>query len=246
MSTCGVAPMLVSSFSKICSFDTMDELLTNLRSTIADEIFSKTEKRTFKSLLAEHTLNSQQVDFLRSKIYALAEEHINAHNYNFMLEWVKNANSALVPREQETSEAYFSPGDACRNVIIHEIDSAIKQLHICVFTISDDSITESLLQAHKRGVNIKIETDNDKSFDLGSDIKQLVHAGIPIRMDATPNHMHHKFMIVDQCAVITGSYNWTRSAARYNHENILLSRDPGMVKIFSSQFEKLWNEMKNY
>lgn len=224
----------------------MDELLTYLQASIADEVFSRTEKRTFKSIIADHALDPQQISFLRSKIYELANERANSNNYKFILDWVKNANSALTPQVQETSDAYFSPGDACQNVIIHQIEKASKQLLICVFTISDDTITKGLLLAHQKGVSIKIITDNDKSFDEGSDIKQLSEAGITIKMDATPNHMHHKFMVADQNVLITGSYNWTRSAARYNHENILLTSEAGVIKSFSSQFEKLWNEMAAY
>ena len=51
-------------------------------------------------------------------------------------------------------------------------------------------------------------------------------------------------MIADQHTLITGSYNWTLSAARYNHENILLTREVNVIKSFASEFEKLWNEMK--
>lgn len=128
-------------------------------------------------------------------------------------------------------------------MITSQIDSAVRQLHICVFTISDDMITERLLAAHRKGVQIKIITDNDKSLDEGSDNKELAKAGLAVRTDTTPNHMHHKFMVADQRALITGSYNWTRSAARYNHENILLTREPGPVKSFEQQFQKLWGLM---
>jgi phosphatidylserine/phosphatidylglycerophosphate/cardiolipin synthase-like enzyme len=224
----------------------MDEILAYLQTSISDEFFSKAEKRTFKSILTDHTLDTHQISFLKSKIYELAHDRITESNYKFILDWVKNANSTLTPQAQEISDAYFSPGDACRNVIVNQIEKATKQLNICVFTISDDTITSGLLLAHKKGVNIKIITDNDKSFDEGSDIKQLSEVGISIKMDSTPNHMHHKFMVVDQGVLITGSYNWTRSAARYNHENILLTKEAGVIKSFSSQFEKLWNEMENY
>jgi phosphatidylserine/phosphatidylglycerophosphate/cardiolipin synthase-like enzyme len=119
-------------------------------------------------------------------------------------------------------------------------------LQICVFTISDDIITRSLLTAHDKGIRIKIITDNDKSLDVGSDIEQLAKAGISVRMDTSPNHMHHKFMVTDKNALITGSYNWTVSAARYNHENILLTREPGVIKTFSRQFDQLWDVMEPY
>lgn len=126
------------------------------------------------------------------------------------------------------------------------IDRATKQLLICVFTISDNNITKSLLAAHKRRVQIKLITDNDKSLDMGSDIDELARAGIAVKMDITPNHMHHKFMIADQRTLITGSYNWTLSAAKHNHENILVTSEAGVIKSFANEFEQLWNVMQAF
>ncbi|MCA6410626.1 MAG: DUF1669 domain-containing protein [Cytophagales bacterium] len=222
----------------------MDELIDYLQRTIADEILSKEEKRTLKSMVEERALDINQLNTLRGKVFELANAKITPANYPFIMDWIKTATSALVLPTTSTTDAFFSPGDACRNTIIQRIDGAIKQLQICVFTISDDSITKSLLAAHRRKVQINVITDNDKSLDQGSDIDQLARAGIAVKMDITSNHMHHKFMIADQHTLITGSYNWTLSAARYNHENILLTREVNVIKSFASEFEKLWNEMK--
>ncbi len=79
---------------------------------------------------------------------------------------------------------------------------------------------------------------------MGSDIERLARAGVAIKMDTTPNHMHNKFMLADQSSLITGSYNWTLSAARYNHENILITREAGVIKSFTNEFEHLWKVMK--
>ncbi len=224
----------------------MDELKAHLESSIVDEVFSKDEKKTFKSLVSEALLDQNQLNFLRSWIYELASQKITPTNSQFIIEWIKAANSALIAPAPEATDAFFSPGEACRNVIIRQIETATTRLHICVFTISDDSITKSLLSAHKKGVQIKLITDNDKSFDMGSDVEQLAKAGIAVKMDTTPNHMHHKFMLADQRTLITGSYNWTLSAARYNHENILVTREAGVIKSFTHQFDQLWNVMVKF
>ena len=81
---------------------------------------------------------------------------------------------------------------------------------------------------------------------MGSDIDELARAGIAVKMDITPNHMHHKFMIADQRTLITGSYNWTLSAAKYNHENILVTSEAGVIKSFANEFEQLWNVMQAF
>ena len=224
----------------------MDELIEQLRQIIQDEVFSKPERKSVRALVAEKTLDEQQLNFLRSKIYDLANEKITATNYKFILEWVKNANSALVTNQSSFSDAYFSPGEACRNVIISQIKSATSHLQICVFTISDDYITDAIIGSHKRGTQIKIITDNDKSLDEGSDIEQIAKLGITVKMDRTTDHMHHKFMLVDGKALITGSYNWTRSAAKFNHENILLTREVGVVKSFLKEFDQLWKVTEEF
>lgn len=197
-------------------------------------------------MIGEHPLDVDQLNFLRSKIYEIANEKVTPDNYSFVLEWIKNANSALFPKSTEKSDAYFSPRDACRNIIINQIMYASTKISICVFTISDDRITSAILDSHKRGREVRIITDNDKSLDLGSDIARLANEGVAVKMDATRNHMHHKFMVVDDNALVTGSYNWTLSAAKYNYENVLLTREGGIVRSFMNEFTHLWREMDDY
>ncbi len=138
------------------------------------------------------------------------------------------------------NQVYFSPGEDCVNHIIDLINEAYNQLDICVFTISDDRISRAIVDAMKNRVEIRIISDNFKVEDTGSDILDLSRVGIPVKLDTTENHMHHKFMIVDKKIVLTGSYNWTRSAALYNQENIISTDDEEVVSKFSNEFEKLW------
>ncbi|GGG17595.1 phospholipase D-like domain-containing protein [Pontibacter amylolyticus] len=149
-------------------------------------------------------------------------------------------------QQRITSHAFFSPGDDCLNAIIACMDAAEESVKICVFTISDNRITESIVRAHKRGIAIKIMTDNHKLHDAGSDIQELAARGLEVRIDKTRNHMHHKFAIFDELRVLTGSYNWTRSAALYNHENILITDNRSIVQDFSEEFDRLWQDMMKY
>ena len=227
----------------------MDEIITHLQASIEDEFFSKSERRTLKAILGEKPLDQHQLNFLRSKIYELANQRVTPQNYQFIIEWIKNTNSALVTPSvgsSDTSDVYFSPGDACRTAIIQQINSAVRELKICVFTISDDLITNALITTHKKGIAVQVVTDNDKLLDEGSDIEQLASEGIEVKIDDTPYHMHHKFMVADERALLTGSYNWTRSAARFNHENILLTRETGVVKSYLKEFSRLWKVMKPF
>ncbi|WP_073853954.1 phospholipase D-like domain-containing protein [Pontibacter flavimaris] len=149
-------------------------------------------------------------------------------------------------QQKITSHAFFSPGDDCLNAIVESMSGAGKNIKICVFTISDNRIAEAILEAHRRGVSIKIITDNNKLHDTGSDIRELAVRGLEVRIDKTRSHMHHKFAIFDETRVLTGSYNWTRSAALYNHENILVTDNLSIVQDYSREFDRLWQEMMKY
>jgi mitochondrial cardiolipin hydrolase len=136
--------------------------------------------------------------------------------------------------------ALFSPGDACLGHIVNRFFAARKSVEVCVFTITDDRITRAILDAHKRRVQVRIVTDNEKMYDAGSDIERLAAAGVPVRVDKSPYHMHHKFAVFDRTFLVNGSYNWTRGAAEYNFENVMDTADPGLVSAFGAEFERLW------
>ena len=70
--------------------------------------------------------------------------------------------------------AYFSPGDACLNQIVARFNGARSRADVCVFTITDNRITNAILKAQQRGVRLRIITDNDKAEDLGSDVQELL------------------------------------------------------------------------
>jgi len=91
---------------------------------------------------------------------------------------------------------------------------------------------------------VRIVTDNDKEFDAGSDIAQLRQAGVPVAVDRTDAHMHHKFALFDGTWLLNGSYNWTRSAAQFNEENLVVHNDPGLVRQFQAQFDTLWTRLR--
>ena len=132
------------------------------------------------------------------------------------------------------NQVFFSAGEYCVNHIIDLINEAYNHLDICVFTISDDRISREIVDVMKNEVAISIISDNFKMEDTGSDILDLSRVGIPVKLDTSTNHMHHKFMIIDKKIVLTGSHNWTRSAALYNQENIISSDDEFVVEKFVS------------
>lgn len=227
----------------------MDELEQLFLETIEDERFSSSERKSLRKILAEEGLSKHETQVLRSRIFDIAREKMDGGNPAAVLNWLETANKLLLLREAPVAvenKCYFSPGEGCLNAIIDHIQSATRSLDICVFTISDDRISREIGFCHTRKVRVRILTDNDKLYDAGSDIDKLVRQGIPIKVDMTESHMHHKFALVDEKVLITGSYNWTRSAQLYNQENILITNDAHAVRTFSQEFGRLWQNMEIY
>ncbi|MEM1031183.1 MAG: phospholipase D-like domain-containing protein [Myxococcota bacterium] len=139
-----------------------------------------------------------------------------------------------------TPQTCFSPGDGPVREIQERLHRAREAVDICVFTITDDRLAKSILACHRRGVPVRVISDDDKAHDRGSDIRRLRDAGVPVRVDQSEHHMHHKFALFDRRTLLTGSYNWTRSAARFNREHVVFLDDPGLVRTFGDHFEELW------
>ena len=91
---------------------------------------------------------------------------------------------------------------------------------------------------------MRIISDDDKSNDRGSDVDRLAEAGVPVRVDRTQYHMHHKFAVFDERLLLTGSYNWTRGAAEHNEENFIITSEQHFVHSFSNLFGKLWSKFE--
>lgn len=226
----------------------INELEKILIDSLEDFKLSHDEKSLFREFST--SLSDDQLRFIRNKAFELSRSYIEeggetairVHN------WLDKLVKVIQPLEKKTqlqAEVYFSPGSDCRNKIIRLIESAKTSIHICVFTISDNKITQAILSAHKRGVAIVIISDNDKSNDRGSDIDYLSNNGVKVILDRSPYHMHHKFAIFDKRILLNGSFNWTRSASEVNEENITVLADSELVSLFNERFIDLKNKFDN-
>ena len=73
-------------------------------------------------------------------------------------------------------------------------------------------------------------------------------AGIPVKVDYDPNeqsHMHHKFCVIDNRILMTGSFNWTRHASAMNYENITITTNKELVKQYQIYFNNMWKKDKS-
>ena len=60
-----------------------------------------------------------------------------------------------------------------------------------------------------------------------------------VKTDRNRHNMHHKVIVIDGELVITGSYNFTRSARVANAENLLILRgNPALVRTYTDNWQR--------
>lgn len=219
------------------------ELDRALRESAADRRLDNQEKFELRELGSR--LDPERVRYLRNRAFDMARELIAERPAEALdaLRWLEQVVKTLDvvgAAPSIDSSAHFTPGDDCLRKLRALCMGARRSLDICVYTISDDRITEAILDCHKRGVAVRLLTDNDKRYDDGSDIARLRGQGVDVRIDAGPFHMHHKFALFDGRTLANGSFNWTRSASTGNEENLVVTDDPALARSFAGRFETLW------
>lgn len=222
------------------------DLLAWLAGTLLDFKLSHSEALELRDLLPK--IAGDEIAFVRNQAFLLARDQvaIGGDSAIATLIWlekiVKNIDNFRASTLASINSAHFSPGDDCRRKLLDLCVGARQKLDISVFTISDNRLTDAIIAAHRRGINVRIISDNDKAQDEGSDVDALIAQGIDVRMDKTPYHMHHKFALIDGHTLVNGSFNWTRSASDYNQENILVTNEPLLVAAYTNEFESLWSQ----
>ena len=138
------------------------------------------------------------------------------------------------------TEVYFSLSDNPQKEIIKNINQAEAFINIAMYIFTDREIALPLAKARERGVKVRLYLDKDQVDYKYSQSRFLVQKGIKTRISSNNYIMHHKFAIIDNRLLLTGSYNWTFSANNRNDENLMVIDDPEVIEIFQNQFVDLW------
>jgi len=160
---------------------------------------------------------------------------------------LKTTSTLKDPSQGELYEALFFPDTDKSDgnnyeIFLQYLSSPKKTIDVCVFTITDDSAANILIDLHKKGIKVRVITDDDQSISTGSDIQTMIKAGVPVEMDSTPYHMHNKFAVIDGIVLLNGSYNWTSTANTKNNENMVITNNKTLISKFSTYFEDLWKQ----
>lgn len=132
-----------------------------------------------------------------------------------------------------------------RNEIMPLMSHAKVSVNIAMAWFTCNELFQALLNCLERGVKVELVLlDNATNFMYyAPDFNQLIDAGGILRIASPENgFMHHKFCIIDDKIVITGSYNWTYYAETRNIENIIISDNKEVILQYINEFKSLVNQ----
>ncbi|MBD3310475.1 hypothetical protein GF351_04605, partial [Candidatus Woesearchaeota archaeon] len=133
---------------------------------------------------------------------------------------------------------YFSPDDDTAEKIEKEISEAEESVYFMIFSFTHPAIATEIVLAHERGLDVKGVME--KSQNSRYSRKSLFDTqGLDVMWDNNSANMHHKFFVIDEEIVITGSFNPSKNADERNDENILIIHDEVIAGMFAEEFRRM-------
>ena len=146
-------------------------------------------------------------------------------------------------------ENAFSPDAGGEALVLKVINASMLKIRLAAYSFSSPSVVEALLNARKRGVDVKVVVDYRRNQVKKSIVAMtaLVHAGIPVRTIAVYAMHHDKYIVSDDHTVQNGSFNYSRDAATSNSENVVvLWNSPSLAASFLHHWESRWAQGVDY
>lgn len=155
---------------------------------------------------------------------------------------------ALLPLPADPAvEVLFAPtGDArlLQARVGAEVRAARKSVRVAMFHFTSDRLVAALADRARSGVPVRVLLDARQSDDAL--LARLRAAGLDARRVSPKGdeqtRFHHKYCVLDDRIVLTGSYNWTVQGDQSNHENVVLLRDDAAARAFAENFDRTWED----
>lgn len=142
-----------------------------------------------------------------------------------------------------TIEVAFSPNNGATETVVKAVSEAKHSLLVSAYSFTSKDIAEALLDAKKRGVEVKIILDKSQVSQKYSSSTFFANQGFDLRIDVKHAIYHDKVMIIDDKNIITGSFNFTKAAETKNAENVLVIRDnPELAKLYTQDWWFNWQQ----
>lgn len=137
----------------------------------------------------------------------------------------------------------FSPNGGATDIIVNAINQAKKQILVEAYSFTSKPIASAIINAKKRGVDIWLLFDKTQVKSSYSSARFFYNQGITkIKIDQKHAIFHNKVMIIDQENLITGSFNFTKSAEEKNAENLLyFKNNKELANLYIKEFVYNWD-----
>ena len=140
----------------------------------------------------------------------------------------------------EVLGVYFTPPAGAVVAIVQALDTSEREVLVQAYGFTHNAIAQALVRAHQRGVVVRVLLDEKSSSSNRYVMEVLKHANVALRLDGRHAIAHNKVMIIDESVVITGSFNFTNSAATRNAENFLILKSNDLAQRYKSEWQLHW------
>ena len=163
----------------------------------------------------------------------------------FLLLWLGMGPSVMAQSQQpamsvEVLGVYFTPPADAVVAIVRAIDGSEREVLVQAYGFTHHAIAQALVRAHERGVRVRVLLDQKSQSTNRYVVNMLRHAQVELRHDGRHAIAHNKLMVIDLSIVVTGSFNFTNSAATRNAENFLVLRSPDLAQQYRLQWQNHW------
>ena len=146
---------------------------------------------------------------------------------------------SLTPTKENSIECYF---DDIEEVVLRNIISARTTIYACMAWFTNFNIFKAIRNKLDEGIKVILLTNNDLINNGGYclNFNELIYKGLELHLAEYPELIHHKFCIVDEQLLMTGSYNWTFFSENINRENmIVIKDDQDVISSYMDEFNML-------
>lgn len=155
----------------------------------------------------------------------------------------------LLAHAEPSVQVGFSPEGSAQKLVLETIGSAKQSIQMMAYAFQAPDITQALVDAQKRGVEVRIVVDKKRNQGKASKAAMdfVTRNGVALRTN-DHYHIHHdKVIIVDGSTVETGSFNFAPSAEKLNSENVVVMRDmPDVARQYVAHWQSRWDLGKPY
>lgn len=160
----------------------------------------------------------------------------------------ENYYTTLPWQQFEPNSSYcvcFVPYENCTNQIISAIAEAKQSVLVQAYVLTSYPIMKELILANNRNVQVKVIVDKNQYQQYAQPLKYLLKNQVPLWLDNDLLGLaHNKVIIIDDNTVITGSFNFTKSAQTKNAENLMIIRDKNLASQYTNNWYKRQKKAK--